>query len=139
MKRYDRRSDCPTNFALQSFGDSWSLLIVRDLLFKGKRTYSELLDSEERVSTNILTDRLKSLTNQGILKREQTGRSTSYFLTEKGMALLPMMVEMIVWSARYDPNTAARPSFVSRAKNEREQLLSEIREKALASQSLPKK
>ena len=70
MKRIDRRSDCPTNFALQAFGDSWSLLVVRDLMFKGLRTFGEFAASEEHVATNILADRLRRLQRSGIIRRD---------------------------------------------------------------------
>ena len=126
MKRQDRRSDCPTNYALQVVGDSWSLLVVRDLMFKAKRTYSEFAASEERISSNILAERLRSLAEQGIIRKDGSGRTTRYSLTAKGLDLLPLMVEMIVWSGRYDPNTAAPTSFLQRAKEDRGSLLSTL-------------
>ena len=126
MKRTDRRSDCPTNFAVESVGDSWSLLIVRDLMFKGKNTYSEFADSEERISTNILAARLRGLLANGIVRREGRGRTGRYFLTRKGLDLLPMMVEMIVWSGQHDPDTAAPQGFLTRADKDRDGLLSEL-------------
>lgn len=134
MKRNDRRSDCPTNYAVQSFCDSWSLLIVRDLLFKGKRSFSELLKSEERISTNILANRLKTLCDQDILSKSGDGKSVSYGLTEKGVDLAPMMVEMILWSARYDENTATPEEFVRAAELNRDELLASIREGAARAQ-----
>jgi len=112
-------------------GDSWSLLVLRDLMFKGKRTYSQFAESDERISTNILADRLKSLCAAGLVWRDGRGRSTRYSLTESGIDLLPMMVEMIVWGATNDPGTAAPASFVDRAVNERDAMLAEIREALL--------
>ena len=126
MKRYDRRSDCPTNYALQTIGDSWSLLIVRDLMFKGKQTFSEFADSEERISTNVLASRLASLAEAGIIVKQGAGKATRYSLTPKGLDLLPTMVEMIVWSGRHDPNTAAPADFLRRAANDRGALLAEV-------------
>ena len=126
MKRQDRRSDCPTNYALQVVGDSWSLLLVRDLMFKAKRTYSEFAASEERISSNILAERLRSLAEQGIIRKDGSGRTTRYSLTAKGLDLLPLMVEMIVWSGRYDPKTAAPASFLKRAKEDRGGLLTTL-------------
>lgn len=126
MKRTDRRSDCPTNYALEAIGDSWSLLIVRDLMFKGKRTYSEFADSEERISTNILAQRLKRLSAAGIIRRDGSGRSTRYSLTRKGLDLLPAMVDLILWSGRYDRKTAADPDFLKRASEHRAALLEEL-------------
>ena len=127
MKRTDRRSDCPTNFALQAVGDSWSLLVVRDLMFKGKRTFGEFAASEEHVATNILTDRLRTLQRSGIIRRDGTGRATRYSLTAKGVDLLPLMIELIVWSARYDVRSAAPAAFVGRATRARAELLAEMR------------
>ena len=127
MKRTDRRSDCPTNFALQAFGDSWSLLVVRDLMFKGKRTFAEFAASEEHIATNILTDRLRALERADIIRRDGAGRATRYSLTAKGVDLLPVMIELIVWSARYDVRSAAPAAFVRRATRARAALLAEMR------------
>jgi DNA-binding HxlR family transcriptional regulator len=132
MKRTDRRSDCPINFAVQAFGDGWSLLIVRDLMFSGKRTFAEFAASEERIATNILADRLRMLQRAGIVRREGRGRATRYSLTLEGIDLLPLMVEMIVWSARHDPRTAAPPGFVRRATRNRAALLAEMRDRLVA-------
>jgi len=126
MERQDRRSDCPTNYALEAIGDSWSLLILRDLMFKGKRTYSEFADSEERISTNILANRLRSLAAQGIIRREGSGRGTRYSLTGKGLDLLPVMVDLILWSGKYDPDTAADPDFLRRAAEDRHSLVAKL-------------
>jgi DNA-binding HxlR family transcriptional regulator len=126
VKRTDRRSRCPINFALEAFGDSWSLLVVRDLLFKGKRTFAEFAESEERISTNILSARLKALVKAGIIRRDGRGRTTRYSLTARGAELLPLMVDMIAWSARHDPRTAADPSFVRRLASDRATLVTEL-------------
>ncbi|KPK65026.1 MAG: hypothetical protein AMS21_05865 [Gemmatimonas sp. SG8_38_2] len=128
MRRTDRRSDCPVNFAVQLLGDSWSLLVVRDLMFKGKRTYAEFAQSEERISTNILADRLRSLVEAGLVRKQGRGRGTRYSLTEKGIDLLPVLVDMILWSARHDPATATPAEFVDRATNDREGLLADLRD-----------
>ncbi len=128
MRRADRRSDCPINFAVERLGDSWSLLVLRDLMFKGTRTYSEFAESDERISTNILADRLKSLCAAGLVRRDGRGRSTCYSLTESGIDLLPMMVEMIVWGATHDPATAAPASFVDQAIHNRDAMLADMRE-----------
>jgi DNA-binding HxlR family transcriptional regulator len=104
------------------------------LLFKGKRSFSELLKSEERISTNILANRLKTLCDQDILSKSGDGKSVSYGLTEKGVDLAPMMVEMILWSARYDENTATPEEFVRAAELNRDELLASIREGAARAQ-----
>jgi DNA-binding HxlR family transcriptional regulator len=108
MKMKQRRSDCPVNFALESFGDKWSFLIVRDIIFYGKKTYGEFLQSEEHIATNILADRLTSLEKEGILSKapHPTDKRKDIFkLSEKGIALIPMILEMVVWSVTYDEKT----------------------------------
>jgi DNA-binding HxlR family transcriptional regulator len=132
MKRTDRRSDCPINHALELVGDSWSLLIIRDLMFKGKHTYADFSASEEKISTSVLADRLRSLVDSGIIVRVGSGRSTRYELTRKGADLLPMLVEMIAWSARHDPLTAAPQAFVEQAKSDRDGLLAHLEAELIA-------
>lgn len=127
MKRTQRRSDCPINFALQTFGDAWSLLIIRDLMFTGRRTYSDFLNAEEGMATNILAARLRQLQTAGLIQRHGEGRGAEYALTAKGADLLPAMVELIAWSARHDRRTAAPRAFVSRIRNDRSRLLAELR------------
>lgn len=127
MKRTARRSDCPINFALQVFGDGWSLLVIRDLMFTDRRTYTDFLGAEEGIATNVLAARLKHLQRHGLIRRQGTGRGATYALTEKGLDLLPAMLELISWSARHDPRTAAPPEFVARIRAERETLADELR------------
>lgn len=127
MKRSDRRSDCPINFALQTFGDPWSLLIIRDLMFKGKRTYTEFLNGEEGIATNILASRLRRLQKAGLIERRGEGRRATYALTEKGIDLAPAMADLIVWSAKHDEKTAADPEFVERMETDRAGALEELR------------
>lgn len=124
-----RRSNCPISFALDLFGDRWTLLIVRDLLFKQKIRYSDFLDSEEHVATNILADRLRTLEEAGIVTRHVAARNAggvTYQLTPKGLDLAPMLVETILWSAKHDTQTAADPQFVSAARQNRDKLLVRI-------------
>jgi len=116
------RSHCPISFALDILGDRWTLLILRDLLMKEKKTYGELLASEEGIATNILADRLNWLEAHGIVE----GRRRRYQVTAKGRDLLPMMVEMIAWSAQYDPHTAAPRAFVKRIARSRNEVLADL-------------
>jgi DNA-binding HxlR family transcriptional regulator len=128
MKRRHRRSDCPVHFALEVFGDPWSLLVIRDLMFKGRTRYTDFLNAEEGIATNVLADRLARLEQDGILQKEEAvrGASGSYRLTAKGRDLLPIMVEIIAWSAKHDPDTAADRGFVRRLRKDREALLAEL-------------
>ncbi len=105
------RSHCPVNYALEAFGDRWALLILRDIIFRGKRTYGEFLKSEEGFATNILASRLGHLTAVGILQLdedENDARKGFYTLTEKGLDLIPLIFEMILWSAKYDDDSEAK-------------------------------
>ena len=105
------RSHCPVNFGLEAFGDRWALLILRDIIFRGKRTYGEFLKSEEGFATNILASRLDHLVTEGILHRggdEADGRKAIYSLTEKGLDLIPVVFEIMRWSARHDDASQAR-------------------------------
>ncbi|MBX2797697.1 MAG: helix-turn-helix transcriptional regulator [Myxococcales bacterium] len=126
----ERRSDCPISFALDVFGDRWTLLVVRDLALKGKRTYSELLASDEGIATNILADRLKRLEELGIVVKRRhpdDGRQRLYGLTDAGLDLLPVLVDLIVWSATHDPQSAAPAAFVEEARRDRDGLLARLR------------
>ena len=134
MKQPNRRSDCPISFALDLFGDRWTLLVIRDLMFKGKKNYGEFLQSEERIATNILSDRLSLLEGAGLVTREKDPAKASkiiYRLTERGIDLVPVMVEIIKWSARHDPATAAEMGFVQQANEAREELVASIRRSLL--------
>lgn len=105
------RSHCPVNYGLEAFGDRWALLILRDIVFRGKRTYGQFLSSEEGFATNILASRLEHLIEAGILQREKDpsdGRKDIYSLTEKGLDLIPLLFEMVLWSAKYDNRSEAR-------------------------------
>lgn len=103
------RSGCPINLTLEVLGDKWSLLIVRDIIFGNRRHFRELLTkSEEGISSNILSDRLKNLMEQGVLTREDDPTHKQkgiYSLTEKGIELLPVLAQMAAWGYKYLPVT----------------------------------
>jgi DNA-binding HxlR family transcriptional regulator len=103
MKRTAGKSHCPLNFTLESVGDSWGLLILRDILIFKKRRYKEFAESEEKISTNILADRLKLLEKNGIIEKMYE----QYLPTEKGIALTPIIIEFVLWGAAHDPKTSA--------------------------------
>lgn len=123
------RSHCPIAFALDLFGDKWSLLVLRDLLFMGKRRYNEFLASEERISTNILAERLRRLEAEGLVTKShdrRDHRQVAYVPTRKSLDLLPILLEIIRWSAKHDPKTAAPPAFIRRLRKDREGLIRDI-------------
>lgn len=122
VKKVKRRSDCPISLALDIFGDKWSLLIIRDLMFLKKQTYSEFLISEEKISTNILADRLARLENAGLIRKFRN----LYSLTEKGIDLVPVMLEVVRWSADNVKKNAAPKGIVDRIKKDRQNFESEI-------------
>jgi DNA-binding HxlR family transcriptional regulator len=100
------RSHCPINLSLEIFGDRWTLLVLRDMMFAGKRHFRELLQSDELIASNILADRLKLLVEHGILTKAEDPthkQKAVYSLTEKGIALLPVVVQIGAWGSRYVP------------------------------------
>ncbi|MDQ6905184.1 MAG: helix-turn-helix transcriptional regulator, partial [Bacteroidota bacterium] len=102
-----RRSQCAINIALETVGDKWSLLILRDLMFTTKRTYGELQSSEEKIATNILASRLLSLEAKGLIRKAtdpENGRRSLYYLTEKGIDLLPVIIDLRIWAEKHDAN-----------------------------------
>lgn len=106
MKKMKKRSDCPISCSLDIWGDKWSLLIIRDLIFSKKCRYSDFLKSEEGIATNILATRLQALEENKIIERsdEQESKSKGYYkLTQMGIDLLPILIEIDLWSEKYFP------------------------------------
>jgi DNA-binding HxlR family transcriptional regulator len=115
--------------ALERFGDRWSLLIIRDLMVRGYKTFGEFLGSGEGIASNILSDRLRKLTEYGIVIAEaevKDARKVNYRLTEKGIDLAPVILELLLWSARHEETTAPCALIESMGSN-REQVLDEVR------------
>jgi DNA-binding HxlR family transcriptional regulator len=130
MRQPKRRSDCPISYALDLFGDKWSLLIMRDILFREKAHYRELLASEERIATNILADRLARLESAGLItKTDEEPRSgkQAYVVTGKGQDLIPVLLEMMLWSAKYDPHTGAPAVLIAELEKDRANVVRGIR------------
>ena len=106
------RSDCPVNFAVERLGDKWTLIVMRDILFWGKQTYSDLLNRDERIATNILASRLEYLEQQGLILRRpdpNDRRKEIFEPTERGIDLIPIIVEMVAWSAKHPDWHALEP------------------------------
>jgi DNA-binding HxlR family transcriptional regulator len=121
------RSGCPVNISLEVFGDRWSLLIVRDLMVRGFTTFQDFLESGEGIATNILADRLKKLRRSGIVTSERDasdGRRVIYRLTEKGIDLAPVMLELLIWGARHE-QTGAPPAVIAEMAMNRRAVLEE--------------
>ncbi|UJH69110.1 winged helix-turn-helix transcriptional regulator [Allomuricauda sp. SCSIO 65647] len=122
------RSDCPVSFALDLFGDKWTFLIIRDLV-QGKKFYNDFLHSKEGIATNILSDRLKKLEHNGIVESkvfEALKTKKEYSMTEKGKDLIPVLIEIIIWSDKHQSDLAVSRDFINKANKDREGLISEI-------------
>jgi DNA-binding HxlR family transcriptional regulator len=132
---HDFRSDCPINFALEIFGDKWSLLIVRDIIFSGKCTYNEFLDSKEKIATNILASRLKKLEEMGIIQKHhdptrKTKTKVVYLLTPMGIDLTPLFVETLLWGGRYLPGQTSAQPLIEKAQRHKSAFIKELRQQA---------
>lgn len=125
----DRRSACPIAYALDLFGDRWTLLVLRDLIFGRKRYFQDFIASGEGIATNVLSDRLSRLEEAGMLTKARDpddGKRFVYCPTAKANDTLPLMLEMIAWSARYDPESPVSAAFLARIQEERAGLVAEI-------------
>lgn len=99
-----RSTRCPVSTTLDLIGDKWTLLIIRDIIFQQKYTYNELLESVEGIATNILANRLKFLEKNGLIIKRSPAHNKSrkeYVLSEKGISILPIIVEIIVWGTEH--------------------------------------
>lgn len=135
MKVMKRKSYCPIHFGLELFGDKWTLLIIRDIMFKGKHYFGDFANSEEKIATNLLSDRLSMLEKEGMVtkfKDTKHKQKIIYRLTEKGIDLMPILVEIIMWSAKYDKDSGVEKEFVKAYKKDRDALIQQISQKLLA-------
>ena len=131
----NKRSACPISFALDLFGDRWTLLILRDLILRGKQHYRDFLSSDEGIASNILSDRLKRLEVAGIVTRQTDDddkRQVVYAPTKKGQDLLPVLLEIAAWGASHDAETAAPSRFAERFYNDRQSFYDDHRSRFAA-------
>ena len=125
-----RRSACPLNASVEMLGDRWSLLIIRDMMLRGFRTYKEFLECYEGIATNILADRLRKLVAYGILSTEldpSDGRKVIYLLTEKGIGLAPVLTEMVLWAAAHEDT--GNQALVRQMQKDKKQFLARVRKR----------
>jgi DNA-binding HxlR family transcriptional regulator len=123
-----RRSDCPISISLDIFGDRWSLLILRDIMFYNRTRFSDFAP-REHIATNILTDRLHRLEDEGIIEKHQDSAYRNQYLyqvTGKGKELLPALIELTLWGLQYDPQSLASSGFVKRAQTEKRSVVREM-------------
>ena len=121
------RSGCPVSMSLEQFGDRWSLLIIRDMMVRGYHSFKQFQESGEGISSNILADRLRTLGTAGILMTEPDetdARRVNYRLTKKGIDLAPVMLELLIWGAKYE-STAAPCALIAHMENSRDQVIAE--------------
>jgi DNA-binding HxlR family transcriptional regulator len=126
----ERRSECPLNASVEMLGDRWSLLIIRDMMLRGFRTYKEFMECYERIATNILADRLRKLIANGVITAEpdpSDGRRLIYSLTEKGIDLAPVLTEMVLWVAAHEDT--GNQALVQLMREERAKFLAGVRER----------
>ena len=137
MSRQNRRekSNCPISYSLDLFGDRWTLVVLRDLILWGKSRFAELQASDEQIASNILTDRLRRLENDGFIEvgtDPEDARKKIYTPTEKGLSLTPVLLEIAAWGASHDPNTGAPEGFAEAFYADRDGYYSEHRERIAA-------
>src|SRR3954451_15888514 len=125
--------------SLEVFGDRWSLLIVRDLMVRGYRTFKEFAESGEGIATNILSARLKKLQGAGIItagEEPEDSRRVHYELTERGISLAPVLLELLIWAAHHE-ETGAPCAVIEHMASNREQVLKEVRRRWLEKDRTP--
>ena len=133
------RSGCPVSISLEAFGDRWSLLIIRDLTVRGFRTFKEFQESGEGIATNILAERLRKLEGTGIITAEvdeMDRRRINYRLTEKGIDLAPVLLDLLIWGARHE-ETGAPCAFIEKTEKNRDEVLAEARRRWRERDSTP--
>ena len=138
-RRSKRRSGCPVSISLEILGDRWSLLIIRDLMVRGLHTFKDFQESGEGIATNILADRLRKLEAAGIITAEPEAadaRRVRYRLTEKGIDLAPLLLDLLIWGARHE-RTGAPAALIAKMEKDREAVLVEARRRWRARDSTP--
>ena len=129
-RRAKRRSGCPLNASVEMLGDRWSLLIIRDMMVRGSRSYKEFLESDEGIATNILADRLRKLVAHGIVTTEPDSsdrRKLIYLLTAKGIDLAPVLTEMVLWAAAHEDT--GNQALVGQMRADKQKFLAAVRQR----------
>lgn len=134
MAKKNRNSGCPVSNSLDIWGDKWSLLIVRDLMYAKQCTYGDFLKSEEKIATNILATKLQILETEEIISKSQHPESKAKFLyklTEKGISLLPVLIEIYLWGEQYFELSENHKKFLQDVKKDKEAFLKRAQENLL--------
>jgi DNA-binding HxlR family transcriptional regulator len=135
-----RRSGCPLNASIEMLGDRWSLLIIRDMMLLGSRTFKEFLNSYERPATNILADRLRRLESYGIITTRldpADGRKLIYLLTPKGLDLAPVLTEMVLWAGAHE--RTENQALVHEMQKDKQAFIAKIRQRCAPHVASPHK
>lgn len=126
---------CPVSFALDMFGDRWSLLLIRDMMLFDKQRYGEFLASGEGISTNILADRLKQMQHLGLVEKfpdPGNGKASLYLLTDQGLSLFPILLEIIRWGLQHDDHAVVSPQVAAALTGDSASLAKDITERITA-------
>ncbi|MDR6195096.1 helix-turn-helix domain-containing protein [Siphonobacter sp. SORGH_AS_0500] len=131
MKTSERRSTCPINYSVEIFGDKWMFLILRDIMFNGKNSFLEFRASDEKISSAVLTEKLNLLLEEGIVSKVTSPKNASkflYLITEKGIELVPAMVEFLDWGSRYNPDGGPK-AWLERIRQNKKKAIMELQDK----------
>lgn len=129
MESGKKRSDCPISCSLDIFGDKWSLLIIRDIMFFNKSTYGDFLKSSEGIATNILATRLQNLEDNNLIEKSEHPDSKAkvlYKLTQKSIDLLPVIVEIYLWAEKHIDIPAEIKAMVKEAKKDKTEFIKSL-------------
>lgn len=130
MKTTERRSTCPINYSVEIFGDKWMLLLLRDIMFNGKNSFLEFRASDEKISSAVLTEKLNLLLDEGIVSKVTSPKNASkflYLITDKGIELVPVMVEILTWGSRYNPDGGPK-TWLERIKQNKKKAIAELQD-----------
>jgi DNA-binding HxlR family transcriptional regulator len=130
-QKLNLRSGCPISCALDLVGDKWSILIIRDMCFFGKKTFSEFALSDEKIAANILADRLKKFESYGLVTKHKSlenKKTVQYALTQKGIDFVPIILELVLWGAKHlDTNiTDEAKSFAKKIQKDKEAVIKQV-------------
>jgi DNA-binding HxlR family transcriptional regulator len=129
MDSIKKRSDCPISCSLDIWGDKWSLLIIRDLMFKKECTYGDFLKSEEKIATNILASRLQTLEENKLIQKlahPDSKAKVLYRLTVKGIDLLPVLMEVHIWAEKYYEIPTDLKAIIKEAKKDKDKFVKQV-------------
>jgi len=133
MRKLDKRSECPISYSLDLLGDKWTMLILRDMSLNDKHFFKDFLEAGEGVATNVLSDRLKMLESFGIIKSEKYAPNKTkkyYSLGEKGIELIPTLIELWVWGAKHDPASVVPAELIEERLAIKEEIIHNLSERA---------